>query len=77
MADSLRAGTLWFDDSKSRTFTEKVERAADYFQRKYGQKPTLCVVWAETEVEDVDGIEVMGSRSVQPDHFWIGVREVG
>ena len=75
MAGSLQAGTLWFDDSKSRTFTEKVERAADYFQRKYGLKPNTCVVWAETEVEDVDGIEVMGSRSVQPDHFWIGVRD--
>jgi hypothetical protein len=75
MADSLQAGMLWFDDTKSRPFTEKVGRAADYYQRKYGQKPNTCVVWAETEVEDVDGIEVMGSRSVQPDHFWIGVRE--
>ena len=74
MADTLKAGMLWLDDSKSRTFTEKVERAAKYYEGKYGQKPTLCVVWAETEVEDVDGIEVMGSRAVMPSHFWIGVK---
>ena len=70
-------GMLWFDDS-SRTFGEKVRRAAEYYNEKYGHQPTLCLVnpaALEAGTAAPAGIEVRPARLVMPHHFWIGVDE--
>lgn len=70
-------GMLWFDDS-SRSFAEKVRRAADYYQEKYGRQPTLCLVnpdtWDESESKKLS-VELRQARLVLPNHFWIGVED--
>ncbi len=37
-------GMLWFDNDKKTSIPSKVERAARYYQQKYGVNPDLCYV---------------------------------
>ena len=37
-------GMLWFDNDKNCDLDAKVERAATYYHKKYGQSPNLCFV---------------------------------
>ena len=70
-------GMLWFDDS-SRSFAEKVRRAAVYYKEKYGREPTLCLVNPETWDSSDDKklpVEMRQARLVLPNHFWIGVED--
>jgi hypothetical protein len=70
-------GMLWFDDS-SRSFAEKVRRAADYYKEKYGREPTLCLVnpqtWDDGDTKTLP-VEMRQAKLVLPNHFWIGVEE--
>ena len=73
----MEVGMLWFDDS-GRPLHEKVDRAVDYYQEKYGEKPTLCLVNPATLVKHGThngSMEVRGAAMVMPDHFWVGIGE--
>jgi len=73
----LNVGLLWFDNDPKTDLPAKVQRAAQYFQRKYGQQPTLCYVHPSMLPEEhpltVDAIQVKGAPIIQPHHFWLGV----
>jgi len=40
----MNVGMLWFDNDQRIALEKKVERAVEYYQEKYGQVPTLCIV---------------------------------
>lgn len=40
----MEIGMLWFDNDKKASIPSKVERAARYYQQKYGVNPDLCYV---------------------------------
>jgi len=40
----MNVGMLWFDNDPRTALTVKVARAADYYQKKYGLVPDLCLV---------------------------------
>jgi hypothetical protein len=40
----MNDGMLWFDNDPSTSLPAKVVRAADYFRRKYGRDPRICLV---------------------------------
>jgi hypothetical protein len=81
----MNVGMLWFDNDPKAGLAIKIERAADYFRSKYGRNPTLCYVHpsmlpasptptAEQPANlKAGGLEVRPTRSVLPNHFWIGV----
>jgi hypothetical protein len=73
----LKTGLLWFDDNPNRDLEEKVLRAAAYYERKYGQTPTVCFVntTAVNGVKKAGHVQIRGSRSVLAHHFWIGIAE--
>ena len=75
----MRVGMLWLDDDNRKGITDRVERAAAYYRGKYGQTPTLCIVHPATLGEEVfQGVgrmELRTSKSVLPDHLWLGIRE--
>lgn len=83
----MNIGMLWFDNDPKTELTLKIERAADYYRHKYGSSPTLCFVHPSmiapntNKGEEVPlksgGIEVRSSRSVLPNHFWLGVNANG
>jgi hypothetical protein len=72
----MNVGMLWLDADQLRPFDEKVKRAADYYENKYGRLPELCYVNTKMLAEDktVDLIEVKPIKSVQQHHFWLGMK---
>ncbi len=37
-------GMLWFDNDRKSSIPSKVEKAARYYQKKYGKNPDICYV---------------------------------
>jgi len=71
----MNVGMLWLDDDGRTTIEEKIKRAADYYQHKFGQAPNTCHVntkMLKDELE-VGAIHVVPARNILPHHFWIGV----
>ena len=71
-------GMLWYDDDTKRKLDEKVARAAQYYQTKYGVAPTICYLHPSM-LEDKTGaagsVQLRSARTVLVNHFWIGVNE--
>jgi hypothetical protein len=73
----MNIGMLWFDNDPKAELGFKIRRAADYYRSKYGKTPDLCFVHPSLLVDckpQTGKIEVRSSRSVLPDHFWIGIQ---
>lgn len=70
----MNVGMLWLDDDKQRPLAEKVQRAVEYYQDKYGCVATLCLVNSAALAGEtaVAGVKVQGSATVLPYHFWVG-----
>ena len=70
----MSTGFLWFCDDPKQTFAEKVGRAAERFRVKYGTTPNLVYCHPATgQGQRLDFIETKESRSIQPNHFWLGI----
>jgi hypothetical protein len=79
----MNTAMLWFDNDPKTALTAKIERAADYYHKKYGRKPNLCLIHPTAlenpADEDRTGdtpvktkITVRPYRPVLPGHLWIG-----
>lgn len=72
----MEIGMLWKDDDGRRTLAEKISLAAEYYQNKYGETPTVCYVHPSLlpqNAENVAGLRLLAARTVQVDYFWLGV----
>lgn len=71
----MNIGMLWLDADKTRTLDEKVKRAAEYYQDKYGKLPELCLVNSKVIAKSINvgRIKVETARTVLPHHFWLGM----
>lgn len=72
----MNTGMLWFDNDPKADLNNKIQRAVDYYSKKYGQAPNLCFVHPSMlgkETLTSTKMEIKPSRSVLPHHFWIGV----
>jgi len=71
----MRTGLLWYDDSDT-DLGAKVLDAAERYEEKFGDRPNRCYVHPdclEEEKLQVNGIVVLPSKSVLPNHFWVGL----
>jgi hypothetical protein len=75
----MNIGMLWFDNDPKLALVEKVRRASEYYHRKYGRIPDLCLVhpsMLSARPEQLTGhagkLTVRPNRSIQPGHLWIG-----
>ncbi len=88
----MNIGMLWFDNDSQTDLAAKVERAAVYYQKKYGKRPNLCFVHPsmappepvngsseskETSTARAGSVEVRTTRAVLPNHLWIGIHANG
>jgi hypothetical protein len=72
----MNTGMLWYDNDPKVDMTNKIQRAADYYMKKYGQNPDLCFVHPSmlgASTLNAGQIEVRTHRSIRPHHFWIGI----
>ena len=71
---------LWFDNDPKTNLSSKIEKACDYFFKKYTEKPDVCLVHPSmNEFEKIEFVEtkngrtfVRTNRAVLPGHLWIG-----
>ena len=79
----MNVGMLWFDNDPKTEINTKIERAASYYRDKYGKQPNVCFVHPSM-VKSLSttglnlsvqrgNIELRTSKSVLPNHFWIGI----
>jgi hypothetical protein len=68
---------LWFDNSQI-ALEIKIQKAMDYYSKKYGRIPDLCLVHPsmlkDAKLQDKQ-ITIRPYRPVLPGHLWIGVEE--
>ncbi len=72
----MNIGMLWFDNDNKVDLTTKIRRACEYYQQKYGSSPNLCFVHPSmlaTPTPATPGVEVRTTRTVLPNHFWLGI----
>lgn len=54
----------------------QVAWAADRFQQKYGQRPTLCAIHPSLmrgRLNYLSGIQLEGRKSLLPKYLWLGI----
>ena len=75
----MHTGMLWFDNSQT-ALTVKIQKAVEYYHKKYGQTPDLCLVhpsMLETNQRqlEINKLTVRPYRPVLPGHIWIGIED--
>jgi hypothetical protein len=71
---------LWFDNSQT-ALNIKIQKAVDYYHKKYGRTPDLCLVHpsmldAQNQRQfEVNKLTVRPYRPVLPGHIWIGIED--
>lgn len=75
----MNTGMLWFDNDPKTTLTTKIQKAMDYYQKKFGRVPDMCLV-NPAMLEGQGKVEV-GKLSIRPyqpvmlGHLWIGMAD--
>ena len=74
----IQEGLLWFDDDPVRATSDKIARAVQRYQQKYGHRPDVCYVHPahlkESDVQPAGEVKVLPAKSVLPHHFWLGIQ---
>ncbi|MBE9525057.1 MAG: hypothetical protein IMY76_08150 [Chloroflexi bacterium] len=84
----MDVGMLWYDSNEIDKLETKIRRASSYYKKKYGQDPNLCFVHPSMLRKDgstpkdekvaepkTAGIELRCSKSMLPNHFWLGFNQ--
>lgn len=74
----MNTGMLWFDNDPKTGLGAKIDRAVDYYRRKYGRDPNLCLLhpsMVERESGETFNITVRAYSPVLPGHLWIGIED--
>ena len=76
----MHTGMLWFDNSQT-ALNIKIQKAVDYYHKKYGRTPDLCLVHPSMLEQnnqrqlEVSKLTVRPYRPVLPGHIWIGIED--
>ncbi|MDP1547062.1 MAG: hypothetical protein Q8L87_13670 [Anaerolineales bacterium] len=76
----MHTGMLWFDNDPRTTLSVKIQKAIEYYSKKFGRIPNLCLVHPSM-IETGKGQMELGKlvirpyRPITPGHFWIGVED--
>jgi hypothetical protein len=76
----MHTGMLWFDNSQT-ALSVKIQKAVDYYHKKYGRTPDLCLVHPSLIADNDKSalaslkITVRPYRPVPPGHIWVGIED--
>jgi hypothetical protein len=73
---------LWFDNSQT-ALNIKIQKAVEYYHKKYGRTPDLCLVHPSMldaqeknqRTLEINKLTVRPYRPVLPGHIWIGIED--
>lgn len=72
-------GMLWFDNDPKSTLLDKLDRAADYYEKKYGRRPDFCEINLQKTNEEMPSkhneIVILSSKEIPKNYFFLGVHE--
>ncbi len=83
----MHIGMLWYDNTPGVSLKVRIEKAADYYRRKYHQEPNLCLIHpsmledgkargkTDYELPQVGSMTVRPYGPVLPGHLWIGIED--
>jgi hypothetical protein len=76
----MHTGLLWFDNDPRTTLSVKIQKAMDYYSKKFGRIPDICLVHPSMLEGDKKQVElgkltIRSYRPVMPGHLWIGVED--
>ena len=78
----MHTGMLWFDNSQT-ALNIKIQKAVEYYHKKYGRSPDLCLVHPSMldaqeksqRTVEINKLTVRPYRPVLPGHIWIGIED--
>lgn len=78
----MHTGMLWFDNSQT-ALNIKIQKAVEYYHKKYGRTPDLCLVHPSMleaqeknqRTVEINRLTVRPYRPVLPGHIWIGIED--
>lgn len=74
----MKAGLLWFDNTKGKPLAEKIEVAAARYQEKFGVPPNRAFVNPDdlpTLEREIEGITVEAKITILKNNVWLGVED--
>ena len=76
----MHTGLLWFDNDPRTTLSVKIQKAMDYYKRKFGRIPDICLVHpsmleAGQKQFELGKLTIRPYQPVMPGHLWIGVED--
>lgn len=74
----MHIGMLWFDNTPNAPLKIRIEKAVNYYRKKYHQEPNLCLIhpsMAGTEKTELDQMTIRTYQPVLPGHLWIGIED--
>jgi hypothetical protein len=76
----MHTGLLWFDNDANTTLSVKIQKAMDYYNKKFGRVPDLCLVHPSMMENgkrqmELGKLTIRPYRTVLPGHLWIGVED--
>jgi hypothetical protein len=71
---------LWFDNDPRTTLSVKIQKAMDYYSKKFGRIPDICLVHPSMldngqKQFELGKLTIRPYRPVMPGHLWIGVED--
>lgn len=70
----MREGMLWYINDPKGELKTTVEKAVEFFQKKYGRVPLVCYVHPtalESEFVAKDAVKVLPNEMVIKNHIWL------
>lgn len=80
----METAMLWFNNDPKSTLEQKIHQAAEYYCRKYGRAPELCLINPSMAADHpqlkevpfgTSKIAVRAWKGTLSHHFWIGVED--
>lgn len=76
----MHTGMLWFDNDPRTTLSVKIQKAMDYYNKKFGRIPDICLVHPSMlesgqKQFELGKLTIRPYQPVNPGHLWIGVED--
>ncbi len=76
----MHTGMLWFDNDPRTTLSVKIHKAMDYYKKKFGRIPDICLVHPSMldtgqKQFELGKLTIRPYQPVMPGHLWIGVED--
>jgi len=67
---------VWYDHSRTKPWSQKLNEASSRFGQKYGTTPTHCLISEKSGTDiNIENITFETAKSVPQNYLWLQVQE--